>query len=562
MKFNNRQYIKKFGITGLTVSFIFIIIFVYAFRLQIIDHDILNNEVISNTIKQRKLPAPRGAIFDRNSVLLASTWYQNDLYIIPYYFHSNINIVCNDVGINCSELLLKITKAQLNRTLVAQNISDELAHKYNYISGLLVFRYAKRLYNTDSFVAHIVGYVGKINRTMLDVDNDDALYADDDFVGKSGIENIYNHELHGINGVEQYVVRANGLELLNPNRFLPQNKIIIEPIKGASNILSVDNNIQSVFAKEIGEKNGAAVMLDVHNGSVLAMYSSPTFNANNIKSVFGNVNHPLINRAISSYAPGSTFKIVTALAALESGVIDVYEKQECHGSYNFVGRTWHCWKHEGHGAIDLRDGIKRSCDIYFYQLAQKVGLKNIIIYAKKLGFGNPTNIDLDEESSGKLPVIRNNGGVLLNTVIGQGVVQVTPLQLANAYASIVNGGTLYVPKMLLGAKPTVLQYNYFKQTTINFLMDALYAVVNEENGTAYYSKVPDIEVGGKTGTAQIAGLDKKTKDNAWFVAYYPATNPKIVVCVFVEAGEHGSSVAKIAFKAIDEYRKKYALIKN
>lgn len=263
-----------------------------------------------------------------------------------------------------------------------------------------------------------------------------------------------------------------------------------------------------------------------------------------------------MDRAISSYAPGSTFKLVTVLAALELG-FDSHKKMECHGSYYFGGRVWHCWKHEGHGAVDMRDAIKHSCDIYFYQLAQKVGLANINKYANALGFGELSGIDIENESAGRLPLIKSSPGVLLNTVIGQGVVQVTPLQLANAYATIINGGELYVPKLVVNGPPVMRKNNHFKKQTIDFIMDALYAVVNEENGTAYYSRMPGLDAAGKTGTAQVAGLDKKKKDNAWFVSYWPHDEPQIAVAVFVENGEHGSSVAPIAFKAIELYSQLY-----
>ena len=563
MKFNQRKYIKKFNLIGLVISSIFLSLILYSSRLQLANHSDFSSEVIANTIKQRKLPADRGDIVDRNGVILASTQYQNDLYIIPYYFNDDINLICSSIKIDCSALLQKIKKYPLNRILIAKDIDESIATNFKSIRGLFVFRFSKRQYNMESATAHIIGYVGRINRGMLDTENDDSMYADDDIVGRAGLEGIYNRELHGINGAEQYVVRANGLELLSPNKFLPKSKVIIKPVKGNNLVLSLDDRIQLIFANEIGYRSGAAVMIDVHTGAILAMYSSPAFDPKQIRNVFGDKDHPLINRAVSAYAPGSTFKLVTVLAALELGIITPHSKEECHGSYGFGGRTWHCWKHEGHGPLDLRDAIKHSCDIYFYQLAQKVGLANIILYAKKLGFSEFTGVDLDVEARGSLPGIKGSSpGVLLNTVIGQGVVQVTPLQLANAYATIVNGGELHTPRLAAFGSPIIVNSNHFKKETIDFIMDALYAVVNEEGGTSYYGRIPSIEIAGKTGTAQIAALDKKKKDNAWFVGFYPVIKPQIAVCIFVEAGEHGSSVAPIGFKAIQEYSKAHAPISN
>lgn len=563
MKFNQRKYVKKFNFLGLNVTLVFLGLVFYSFRLQIVEHRNFSGEVNANTVKQRKLAAPRGDILDRNGVVLATTEYQNDLYIIPYYYHENINLICANIKLDCNLLAIKFDRYPLNRILVAQNIPDSLAESYKKIPGLFIFRFAKRQYNQETATTHIVGYVGKINRAMLEM-NEDSLYADDDYVGQAGVEDVYNHEIHGINGAEQYVLMANGLELLSPNNFLQEDKVIIKPVKGNNLILSVDDRLQLVLATALGYQKGGAVVIDVHTGAVLAMYSSPGFDPKHIRNAFADTDHPLMNRAVNSFAPGSTFKLVTALAALEMGVIDTHTKLECHGSYYFGGRVWHCWKHgklgDGHGKIDMRDAIKHSCDVYFYQLAQKVGLVNINKYARMLGLCEFTGVDLDVESRGRLPIIKGSSpGTLLNTVIGQGVVQVTPLQLANAYATIVNGGKLYAPRLAAnGDYPFILKDNHFKKQTIDFLMDALYAVVNEEGGTAYYSRSHYVEVAGKTGTAQIAGLDKKKKDNAWFVGYYPVVEPQIAVCVFVEAGEHGSSVAPIAFRAIEEYSKEHA----
>ncbi len=559
MKFNKRTYLKKFNLISVIISLVFLSLILYASNLQVVNHNYFYNEVKINTIKQRKLPAPRGQITDRNGVVLASTIYQNDLYIIPHYFHEDVNIICGNIKIDCDALSKKIIQYPLNRFLISKNISDELADGLKKINGLFVYRFAKREYNTESPTTHIIGYSGRIGRAMLETENEDSMYAEDDYVGQSGLEYIYNKELHGINGAEQYAVMANGLELLSPNRFLPKGKSVIEPVRGNNLVLSVDEKVQRAFATAMGNKHGGAVMIDVHSGAVIAMYSSPNYDPKHIRNSFGDPEHPLMNRAISSYAPGSTFKLITALAALELGIIKPSDTFHCPGSYVFGGRVFHCWKHEGHGRVNLRDAIKHSCDVYFYNLGVKVGLSNIIKYAKMLGISEYTGIDLDNESKGSLVGKTIYKGSVVNTVIGQGEVLVSPLQLANAYATMVNGGELHAPRLAsMGGNPVILKNNQFKKENLNLLMDALYAVVNEEGGTSYYGKSHIIEVSGKTGTAQIAGLDKKKKDNGWFVGYYPVVDPQVAVCVFVEAGEHGSSVAPIAFRAIEEYSKEHA----
>lgn len=558
---NNRKYIKKLNRLVLFISIMFIAITSYCFFLQIINYNLYNDEVKSNIIKYRKLPAPRSDIIDRNGVVIASSVYQNDLYIIPYYFIDSIDLICNNVKLNCNDLAQKIKKYPLNRILIASNIDDRMAINLKLIPGLSVFRYAKRQYHADTFSSHVVGYVGRINRDMLETHNSESLYADNDIVGKTGIEFIYNEHLHGLNGMERYVIMANGLELLSPNRFLT-GPSIVKPKKNNEIILSIDTNIQAVFAKEIGDRVGAAVMMDVNSGAVLAMYSSPEFNPENVRNSFNNENHPLVNRALSGYAPGSTFKLITALAALELGIITTDTLFDCSGYYFYGGRIWHCWKHgklgPGHGKIKLRDAIKRSCDVFFYNLSQKVGLKNIIKYAEMLGFNQYSGIDIDGDNKGSIVGKIIYGGSTINTVIGQGEVLVTMLQLANAYATIINGGTLRSPKINSANIPIILKENNFNKDNIKILMDAMWAVINEDGGTSFYSKLPGLEVAGKTGSAQRISLGKNgKKDSGLFVGYYPVNNPQVVIAITIEGSEHGSLISPIAFKAFEVYKKYY-----
>jgi penicillin-binding protein 2 len=502
MKFKKAIYNKKFALLSFITTSTFIFIAIHLFHLQIINNEFYKSEVSSAVIKQHKIAAPRGNILDRNGIVLAS----------------------------------------------------------NYFDGYSF----KRAYNANTATQHLIGYVGRITMPILETDNDDGLYAYDDTIGKSGLEYIYNHQLHGVNGANKYVVTANGVELPIPNRFLRDS--YVKPVKGIELNLSIDDRIQLVFAKEIGNRNGAGVMLDVNTGAVIALYSSPVFDQGHITGSFKNASYPLINRTMMGYAPGSTFKLVTALAALELGIITPDTKFDCPGYYDAGGRRWLCWKHgvlgDGHGKIALNEAIKSSCDVFFYQLAKKVGLVNIIRYAHMLGFDEYTGIDLDSETKGNLPKTKTEGE-LLNSVIGQGEVLATPLQLARAYGAIVNGGKLYRPQ-IVNAPSVLIQDNNFNPANVEILMNAMYDVVNTEGGTAYYSagKIAGIEIGGKTGSAQTAAIDKKTKDNGVFVGYFPIKNPKVVVCILVEQAEHGSLIAPIAFKAIQEYAKYNAPIKN
>lgn len=519
IKLNKTIYNRKYNIINTIFIILFSFIIIYFSYLQIYKHKSFITQVNLNCIKQTKIPAPRGNITDRNGILLATTIYKNNLYITPHNY--DLKSICNNSTINCLDIFSSI--------------------KRKYIAG--------------TATSHIIGYLGRIDRNTLEVDNPDALFADDDLIGQSGIEYIYNRELHGINGYEKYIVMANGVELSSPNRFIAKNEEFTSPIIGNSITLSIDDRIQVLFAKEIGNRQGAAVMIKPSTGAIIAMYSSPSFDPNNIYSSFKDINYPLMNRALIPYAPGSTFKIITVLAALELGVINTHTIFDCPGYYRYGGRVFHCWKHHGHGKIDMREAIKGSCDVYFYQLALKVGLQSINKYAHMLGLGEYTSIDLNNDAQGHIPLYKKYNGDVLNTAIGQGSVQVSPLQLADAYAAIINSGILYAPKIVLNNSDEriLLKNNSFKKENIKFIMNALYAVVNEEGGTAYHVRLQQLGIAGKTGTAQIAGLDKKKKENAWFVGYWPSDMPKIIVSIFVEGAGHGSSVAPIAFKAIELY---------
>lgn len=558
MKFHQNKYYKKYSLLYLYVYIITAILICYSFNIQVLNSTYYSNEVYTNTVKIRKITAARGNIVDRNNMVLAATTYTYDLYVLPYYFH-DIDMLCANIKLDCDDLRYRFDKYPRNRILIKSNINEELSKTFQSIPGLFVFKTPKREYNTETATTHIVGYVGRIGRGVLETENDDAFYANDDLVGISGLEYIYNKEIHGLNGYEQHIVMANGLELLNPNRFLSVDKLIASSHSGNNLILSIDTRIQLAFAEALGNKSGAAVMMDIASGSIISLYSNPSYDPLHTSQVFSRSDYPLYNRAINAYSPGSTFKLITALAALELGIITPKQIFDCPGYYMLGGRAFRCWNHKGHGKLNLREAIKRSCDVYFFSLAQKVGLANINKYARMLGISQFTGIDLDGESAGQLPVLKNaTGGDLLNAVIGQGVVRASPLQLVNAYATIVNGGELLQPKLVMNGEKVVLKKNNFKKKNIDFLLNAMYGVINEEGGTGYWSKSSFITIAGKTGSAQLIAVGKKgPKDNAFFVGLYPVINPKIAFCVFIENGEHGSSAIPIANHAVEEYAKHY-----
>lgn len=555
-KINKRNYNARFNYLQVVSGIVFVFLIIYIAHLQLTNNSTYKAEVQTNTIKQRKIPALRGNIFDRNGVLLASSYYTYDLYIIPHYYHDKPELVCDSLPINCSTFSRNIKQHDLNRFLIVKNISKELAAEFEGISGLYVEKKAQRQYYNETATSHIIGYVGKVGQSVIETDNEDELYANDDVIGKSGIEKVYDRELHGMNGKEEYVVRASGLELLPNNKYLSGNGVV-QAVSGNDVVLNIDSSIQELFAREIGFRNGAAVMLDINTGAVLSLYSSPAFDPSHISLV--SKDHELINKALSGYAPGSVFKIIMGLAALESGIIDEHHREVCRGYLDAGGREWKCWKHGAlgsHGIIDFHDAIKSSCDVYWYEIGLKLGLGQINKYARMLGIGEVSGIDTTGEQKGNMPKTSTKIGEILNTSIGQGEVLITPLQLALSYSTILNGGKLLQPQIVMNSdEPIVKRDNHFSKHTIEVLKSAMYDVLNAPGGTAYNARIPDVIAGGKSGSIQRQALVKKggLTDNAAFVGYWPVDKPQIVVAVYVEGAIHGSLVAPIVLKAMKRY---------
>jgi penicillin-binding protein 2 len=320
------------------------------------------------------------------------------------------------------------------------------------------------------------------------------------------------------------------------------------------------------------------------------MASSPGFEPNLFsrgidaatwQNLIKNPQHPLLNRAVQSQQPpGSVFKIIVAIAALEEGLVDPEKTIVCPGCYTFGTHTFHCWRKEGHGVVNLKRGIVESCDVYFYQLGNAIGIHNIAKYAKKLGLGEKTAIDIEDEKGGLIPTpewkkkqFRDkwHGGETINTAIGQGYVLTTPIQIASAFCAIANGSFVPKPRVVLkinrGADTISFPVSTRTESvlsphTVSIIKDALYGVVNDPRGTGSKAKIEGITVAGKTGTAQVVGRGEKAKlnesstieDHAWFVSFAPVEKPQIVVAVLIEHGGHGgSAAAPIAKEVMQAY---------
>ena len=466
---------------------------------------------------------------------------------------------------------------------------DELARietNVFHMPGVIIEVEPKRHYIYGPLAAHLIGYLGEIDKEQLNKE----VYKENkvgDFVGKFGIEKKWQRYLNGVRGGQQVEVDASGRRL----RVLYQKAA--EP--GFNIYLTINKDLQMLAEHSLENRASAIVAMDPMTGEVLTMASRPSFNPNDFatgmdekgwKRLVSNLRFPLQNRVISGqYPPGSLFKIVVAIAGLEEGVIDPNEKIFCGGSYSFRGRVYRDWQEEGHGYVDLHRALVESCDVYFYKMGQKIGIDTIARYAKILGFGSKTNLQLGDEKEGLIPnrawKLRRwhvpwQEGETLSVAVGQSFALVTPIQMVRFVSALFNGGVLFKPQVtkwienqnkekIFKFKPNSLRRWSIKKENMELIKKALVGVVNEPHGTGKRAKLHQIRVAGKTGTAQVIALPEerelarekdvpyKFRDHAWFVAVAPAEKPAIVLAALIEHSGTGGSVAAPIAKKILEY---------
>jgi len=444
-----------------------------------------------------------------------------------------------------------------------------------------------RQYLGGEMTAHLIGYTGEVSRDDLQKDASGGASIGD-ITGKFGIEKYLDPYLKGKSGAEQVEVNVLGKEIKLIGR--------IQPVSGYNTVLTIDASLQKIAWEALKEVRGSAVAIDPRDGSVLALVSSPSFNPNlfnggisieDWQSLSTDPSHPMENRAVSGqYPPGSTYKLIIAAAALEEGLITPDTAFTCNGSFELGNRSYRCWNKKGHGRISLHRAIVESCDVYFYNLGRLVGVDKIAEYARAFGLGSPTGIDLPREKGGLVPTKQWKisrfreawqMGETISIAIGQGYNLVTPLQLANAYAALANGGVMYRPRLIKRIEamdgqiiktfePEQKSRLPLSRKNIEILTRALWGVVNETGGTGSAARRKEADVCGKTGTAQVIGLPEdetarkrkinwaRFRDHALFVCFAPYKNPEIAIAVIVENAGHGGSVAApIARKMIDAY---------
>lgn len=563
--------------------------------LQILQGHRYTVEAEKNRIQQERIPAVRGMVFDRKNRLLINSRPSFDVQYIPGEAGEQEDTLRRLAGMvegDGERFMEAVQRSNGKKGVILIRDVDWPAvvavetHRID-LPGVHLSVRARRSYLTDEVTAHVLGYLGEINAEQLKrLGGRGHEYRRGDSIGQAGLEKNWEEDLAGRKGSEHVEVDVTGRKI----RVIERHKAT----PGRNVVLTLDMDLQRVAYDALRGKEGAVVVLEVNTGAVLALTSSPAFNPNRFargltsgewRQLKDDPKTPLHNRALQGqFPPGSTFKIVTALAALQEGAIAPDQALWCNGSYKVGNRTLRDWKKEGHGHIAMHQALVQSCDVYFYQVSQRLGVDKIARYARRFGLGSPTGISLEGEGSGLVPdrawKLRRLGvpwyhGETPLIAIGQGFLSVTPLQMASMTATVANGGTVYRPwfvKRVLSPDGKVKEeYGPVRTGTVslkkenwNVVRRAMFDVVHGRRGTARRARSDRVTIAGKTGTAQVAemrgeavkseDLPYEVRDHAWFVAYAPAERPEIALAVLVEHGGHGgAAAAPIAKQVIEAY---------
>lgn len=560
----------------------FAVIVARLYFLQVKEADKYKMMSDENRISTRFLVPPRGLIYDRNGEVIAKNEQDFQALLVAEQtpdIEETLKTFKQIVPLSEDEEI-KIRKDLKNKrrfipVKLKDNLSwDEVAKILLHapdLSGVEINEGLNRYYPYADIYAHVLGYVGPVSEKDK---KDNPLYMVPGFkIGKSGLERYFDYKLQGKGGTIKLEVNAYGRVMNEIERNSGE--------EGESLQLTLDARLQRAAYEAFGEESGAAVVLDVRTGEILALVSTPSFDPNlftngisykHWNALLNNERTPLVNKAVSGqYSPGSTFKVVVALAALEAGVIDLNTRFNCSGGLDVGNIRFHCWRHSGHGSLNVIEALKHSCDIFFYETAMKLGIDKIHDMAVKLGMGNLIEVGLDNEKSGIIPSkawkkarygVSWTQGDAANSGIGQGYVLVTPLQLVTMLARVVNGGYAVQPTFI---KPTEKELAKVKRLDIStknieIVKRGMFEVVNGAGGTAGRARfnINGAMMGGKTGTTQVRRISMKERNSgilrdeqlpwrlrnhALFMGFTPVDNPRYAVAVIVEHGSSGSGVA-------------------
>jgi penicillin-binding protein 2 len=580
---------------AVVVLFFLVIIILRLWTLQITDGPEYEKRSYGNRVRIRQIAAPRGHILDRNGREIVTNRPSFDVLLIQEDSNDIGDVLKRlspVLGVDINDLWTKVREAAGNPRYMPVRLKEDidwqtLAYLENHnreFSGIRIEVQPVRVYHYEDLAANTIGYLGAISRKELD-EADRNLYSGEDIIGKKGIERLREKDLRGKKGQSYSEVDAKGFEQKQLEK--------VEPLSGREIRLTLDVDLQQIAESYMaaGEKSGAVVVMEVNTGRLLVAVSAPSIHIKEFiggisqeqwKALLDNPKHPLINKIVqATYPPGSTYKMVTALTGLAKGVIDENTGVYCPGSYTFGNRTYKCWRHSGHGAVSLNRAIGESCDVYFYQVGQRVGVDALSEYAMKLGLGAKTGVEMEYEKEGLAPTkkwkLKNRkskwqDGETLSVAIGQGYNLVSPLQLCVMTSALANGGKVYRPKLVeqvVDLEGTIVENfapelvsqlpgmdKYFK-----LIRKGMEEVVQGKGGTARNVAIEGLRIAGKTGTAQVVRLAQyrglkesaipyEVRDHAWFTCYAPADNPEIAVTVLVEHGLHGGSGAGPIARAI------------
>jgi penicillin-binding protein 2 len=575
----------------LAVALVFVALVARLWHLQVMSGDHYFRRSNDNFVKEVELKSSRGVIYDRKRRVLAENRPAYDIYLTPRFV--------TDESLNRLGRFLALDEATLT-SLRARIASKKAAERYKQIlavrdisrdalalveselgdlPGVQIEAETERVYPHADIGAHAIGYLNEVTADELNQHRQDG-YRPGDLIGRAGLEHQWESFLRGKDGRERIIVDARGRKktleevpdlaaLLGADAFTP-------PTAGLDLVTTLDFDMMNIVDKALRKhRAAAAVVVDVETGYLLAIGSSPSVDPNKLERGLSrddaerlttDPGRPLIDKALrENYFPGSTFKIVPMLAALKDGY-DPSQRVTCHGAITYGRRTFHCL--EVHGSINLLQALAQSCNVYFYELGDKLGIDRMAEVAGELGFGTSTGLGLNGEVPGFMPTVEDykkqgggfQKGMTLNTAIGQGSVKLTLLQVAMAYAAIANGGQLWMPQVVQSVEtpegkivqsfpPRLRRQLPFSAESLSLVRHALYDAVNVLKGTSFQARVPGFEVAGKTGTAQVKNSRRQAQegdedaDHAWFASFAPFDHPKIAVVVLVEHGGFGAKAA-------------------
>ena len=562
------------------------------FNIQIVNSGKYKTLSKNNQIDVEILYPVRGVIKDRNQNIIASNIKVFDLYIIPEKagdIAKTLSKLSNFIEldfkkrrniINLAKKIKKFEKIKIFENL-DWNTLELIESNKNYLDGIQLIVDFQRVYPQKEVFSHLTGYLNKPTKKDLNlpyISNMPLLN-----IGQQGLEKSFNEILVGKAGSREIEVNASGRII---------REIFKKPsTKGGDISLTLDINLQKYcLSKLLNHRAGSIVVINIANGEILSMVSSPNFDSNLITkkpnqkywdSLINNSLSPLTDRSIQGlYSPGSTFKMMVAIAALRNGYIESSELVPCTGKIEYGDRLFHCWKTRGHGSMDIITAIRESCDVFFYQLSLKVGIDKIAKVALDFGLGKTYPLNLRNQKKGIIPSkkwkkenLKENwyAGETLNAAIGQGYVLTNPLQLAVMTARIASGGKKILPSIIKGEKKKKFDVMKEYKSELKIIHEAMFKVVNDKKGTANRAKAENFSFSGKTGTSQVKKItieeresddfrnieiEWKNRDHALFVGYMPSNDPKYSVSVVIEHGGSGASTAAPIAKDIFQYLNK------